>query len=128
LDYSFKTGNFRLPIENIKPEHAIEYRKIHDNKYLLIINDIKEIGGCGTIISQFRLPKIKADESVEFNCKIKKQQHNTDNNNIIVGIARNNFGKKRFVKPSLAWRLDLDKMTFVNVKTSNIICDTRGYR
>jgi hypothetical protein len=125
LNYSFKAKMFRLPIENIKPEHAIEYRKIHKQKYLLIINGVKEIGGCGTIISQFQLPKMRTGESVEFKCTIKERHQDT--NNVIIGIADNKAGKVRFVNPRLAWSLDLEKMNFVKINAFHIICDTTGY-
>ncbi len=125
LDSFSKTGMFRLPIENMKPSHAIEYRKIRSQKYLLIINGIKEIGGCGTIISQFQLPKMKVGESVEFKCTIKDCHQDT--NNIIIGIANNKDGKVRLVKPRLAWSLELEKIKFVKINASDVICDTTGY-
>ncbi len=124
LNPSFNPGMFRLPIENIKPGYAIEYRRINKQKCLLIIDGVKVIGGCGRIIKQFRLPKIRSGESVQFNC-ITKEHH--QDNNIIIGIALNKNGRVRFVKPRLAWSLNIDKIDFDKISSTNVICDTIGY-
>lgn len=73
-------------------------------------------------------PLIKPGESMEFKCYTDKEGGTTWGKwGHVIGLADNQGGRKRFVKARLAWRVNLKKKCFEEIKNEKVQCDTSGY-
>jgi hypothetical protein len=72
---------------------------------------------------------VRKGESVEFKCYTSREGGTTWAKwGHVIGLADNENGRKQFVKPRLAWRVDIAKKRFEELQGQSVTCDTDGYK
>lgn len=110
-----------------RKQHALDYRE-RDGVYAVFLLS-RPSANCGLVDAVLDLtPLIKAGESMEFKCYTDHEGGTTWGKwGHIIGIANNQNGRKRFVRARMAWRVNIKKKRFEEIKGEKVECDTSGY-
>jgi hypothetical protein len=108
-------------------EHAVQYRERDGVKAVFLLS--KPTPRCGVVDAALDLtPLIRKGETVEFKCYTQDEGGTTSEKwGHIVGLANNGNGLKRLVTARLAWRVDLSRKHFEEIRSASVTCDTSGY-
>jgi hypothetical protein len=111
-----------------RKEHAVQYRE-RDGVVALFLLAKPSSANCGIIEAVLDLtPVIKVGETPEFKCYTDHEGGATPGKwGHVVGLADNQRGTKRFVKPRVAWRVNVKEKRFDKIDDKATECDTRGY-
>lgn len=105
-------------------------RRSDAGKYLadqLLLVSAPDQQHCGFIEDAIDLLPGRIDgESIEFKCHTGQSDSVNFQWGVVVGLASNNSGKTRRVRPRAAWRIDLKKLRFERLDGSKVTCDTTG--
>ena len=112
---------------NYRKQYILDYRK-RDGVYAVFLLS-KPSQKCGLVEAVFDLtPLIKTGEHLEFKCYTKHEGGTTWKKwGDIIGLADNQQGRKRFVRARMAWRVNVKKKRFEEIKGEKVECDTSGY-
>jgi hypothetical protein len=109
-------------------EHLIDYRERNGIHAAFLLG--KPLSpDCGIVDAVLDLTEIRRKgEHLEFKCYTNHEGGTTWGKwGHIIGLADNEDGHKRFVKARLAWRVNIEKKRFEEIKNSVVRCDTSGY-
>jgi hypothetical protein len=110
-----------------KMENAVHYQQQNGIIAVFLLNNPS--GRCGMVDAALDLtPLIRKGETLEFKCYTANEGGTTwEKWGHLIGMANNQGGRKRFVKPRLAWRVDIKGKHFEKVTDRRVTCDTSGY-
>jgi hypothetical protein len=110
-----------------RKHYLLDYRE-RDGVYAVFLLS-KPSPNCGIIDAILDLTPLKrTGESMEFKCYTRHEGGTTWGKwGRIIGLADNKQGKKRFVKARMAWRVNVKKKRFEEIKGEKVECDTSGY-
>jgi hypothetical protein len=108
-------------------QYSVDYRARHGVVAVFLLR--KPTSHCGIVDAALELThQIRKGESVEFKCCTAHEGGTTWGEwGHVIGLADNENGLKRFVRPRLAWRVDIKKRRFERITGQPVTCDTSGY-
>ena len=108
-------------------EHAVHYQERDGVIAVFLLS--KPTDRCGVVDAALDLTSlIKNGENPEFKCYTSREGGTTwPKWGHIVGLADNQNGKRRFVTARRAWRVNIAKQRFEEIKDEIVRCDTSGY-
>src|SRR5664280_570419 len=112
---------------NYRKQYALDCRE-RDGVYAVFLLS-KPSPNCGLVEAFLDLtPLVKTGESMEFKCYTSHEGGTTWGKwGHVIGLADNQHGRKRFVRARMAWRVNVNKKRFEEIKGEKVECDTSGY-
>ena len=109
-----------------KKEHAIQYKERGGIIALFLLDNSAASDYCGIVDATLDLTLLrKKGEEPEFKCHVNSEGRTRWGR--VVGLCDNQRGKKRFVVPRLAWRVNTKGKRFDEINGEPVTCDTSGY-
>jgi hypothetical protein len=108
-----------------RKKYALDCRE-RDGVYAVFLLS-KPSPNCGLVEAVLDLtPLVKTGESMEFKCYTRHEGGTTWGKwGNIIGLVQQS--RKRFVKARIAWRVNIKKKRFEEIKNEKVECDTSGY-
>jgi hypothetical protein len=112
---------------NHRKQYVLDYR-VRDGVYAVFLLS-KPSQNCGFVEAVLDLtPLVKTGENIEFKCYTSHEGGTTWGKwGHVIGLADNQQGRKRFVRARMAWRVNVKKKRFEEIKGEKVKCDTSGY-
>jgi hypothetical protein len=112
---------------NHQKRYVLDYRE-RDGVYTVFLLS-KPSTNCGLVEAVLDLtPLVKTGENIEFKCYTRHEGGTTWGKwGHVIGLANNQHGMKRFVRARIAWRVNIKKKRFEEIKDEKVECDTSGY-
>jgi hypothetical protein len=107
-------------------KHSIEYRERDGVIALFLLGESLPPKYCGTVDSTLDLTNlIRKGEDPLFKCHVNSEGRTRWGH--VVGLGDNQAGRRRFVVPRLAWRVNVEGKRFTEIRASSVSCDASGY-
>jgi len=107
-------------------EYAIQYRERDGIIGLFLLENSAPPQYCGIVDAALDLtPLRKKGEDPLFKCHVNSEGRTRWGR--VVGLGDNQRGRKRFLVPRLAWRVNTKEKRFDLIKGEPVTCDASGY-
>jgi hypothetical protein len=109
-----------------KKERSVDYRERDGVIALFLLEESLPPKYCGIVDATLDLTSLrKGEETPLFKCHVNSEGRTRWGH--VVGLGDNQRGRKRFLAPRLAWRVNTKEKRFDQIKGKAVSCDASGY-